>query len=241
MTRNRIFAFGLSWLLLPLPSSLSWNQKEVEGAQKTAFASCWDENFKNYASRTIQGAVFASGDGRAKAFVRVEAQALGKDSDGDQACQNRSALFIAKSGAEHFDSVFEANGENGEQGNGIQLIDWSPDSSLLVADLITWRYFSEGWSHTILTYSTRTGAIKTKSLQTLFLAELHNDCGLEPDLKGFLRDGRVVVGVTPFNDEGGPPCEFKESLWAIDISNFEVAPIIRTEKIKHNGRFKAPN
>jgi hypothetical protein len=129
------------------PVSPVLGQKEAKRMQKTAFGTCWEEKTKKYGSRSIQGTVFVSPNGLQRAYVNVDTQALGKDPGGQEDCQNRSALFVAKDGKEHFDSVFTYQGEKGEKGNGIQLIDWSPDSKVLVADLLTWYYFSEGWEH----------------------------------------------------------------------------------------------
>jgi len=241
MRKIHILTFVLSSLLSLVAVSPVLGQKEAKGTQKTAFATCWEEKTKKYGSRSIQWTVFVSPNGLQRAYVNVDTQALGKDPGGQEDCQNRSALFVAKDGKEHFDSVFTYRGEKGEKGNGIQLIDWSPDSKVLVADLLTWYYFSEGWEHHILVYSAQTGAIQRRSLETLFSRALHKDCGVEAAIKGFLRDGRAAVRVLPFDEEEGPSCVPKESLWAIDISTFKISLLTEKEEIKQNGQFRKSN
>jgi len=238
MNRVRISLFAVSSLIYLVTLSPACAQKQAKGTQKTAFLTCWDEKTKKYASRSVHGAVLASPDGSQQAYVKVDAQALGKDSSGQEGCQNRSALLIARGAKDHFDSVFSYQGEKEEKGNGIQLIDWSPDSKVLVADLLTWYYFSEGWEHNIIVYSTQTGTVQKKSLETLFSAALHKDCGLEARLMGFLRDGRVAVMARPLDEEEGPSCVKQDSIWAIDTSNFKVSALTKPEEIKQNGKFR---
>lgn len=234
----RILIFGLSSLLSLVAVSPAWGQKGARGTQKTAFATCWEEKTKKYGSRSIQGTVFVSPNGLQQAYVEVELQALRKNSGGQEGCQNRSTLFVARDGKERFDSVFVYQGEEEEKGNGIQLVDWSTDSNVLVADLLTWYYFSEGWEHNILVYSARTGAVQKKSLEALFSTALHKDCVVDAQLRGFLQDGRVAVRVLPVDESEGPSCFTRESLWAIDISSFSISPLTRNEDIKRNGRFR---
>jgi len=58
-----------------------------------------------------------------------------------------------------------------------QLIDWSPDSKVLVADLLTWYYFGRlGTSH--LVYRRKQGHSK-EITGDLVLKGLHKDCGVE--------------------------------------------------------------
>jgi hypothetical protein len=241
MTNIRILTFGLGPLLFFVWINPVQDQKEIRGAQKTAFATCWEEKTKKYGSQSIQGTIFVSPDGLQQAYVKIDTKALGKDSSGQESCQNRSALFVAKDGQEHFDSVFTYQREKGETGNGIQLIDWSPDSKVLVADLLTWYYSSEGWEHHMLVYSAQTGVVQKKSLEDLFSRALHKDCGLEAQIKGFLLDGRVAVKARPLDEEEGPSCVSKDSLWAIDISTFKISPLTGKEAIKQNGQFTKPD
>jgi hypothetical protein len=238
MTNIRILTFGLGSLLFFVAFIPAQGQKETRSSQKTAFATCWEEKTKKYGSQSIQGTVFVSSDGLQQAYVKIDTKALGKDSGGIEGCQNRSALFVAKDGQKHFDSVLTYQGEKGETGNGIQLIDWSPDSKLLVADLLTWYYFSEGWEHHLLVYSAQTGVVQKESLEDLFSRAFHKDCGLEAQIKGFLQDGRVAVKAWPLDDEEGPSCVPKDSLWAIDISTFKISPLTGKETIKQNGQFR---
>jgi hypothetical protein len=94
-----------------------------------------------------------------RAYAEVSAQVGVKDADGVESCHNRTILFVSANG-KSFKPAFEYEGEEGADGSGIQLIDWSADSGTLVTDLVIWKYFSEGWAHNFLIYSAGTGTIK---------------------------------------------------------------------------------
>jgi len=243
MNAIRIFALVLSTLAYFVGACDVHAQGKAKGTQTTAFLTCWDENSKNYGSRSARGPVLISPNGLHEAYAKAEAFAQrSADSGGQETCKNKSTLFVGRGGKAQFDSVYVYQGATGEaQGNGIQLIDWSADSRILVADLLTWYYFSEGWEHNILTYSTRTGSVEKKSLNELFSAALHKDCHVEAQLKGFLRDGRVALRVIPLDEEEGPSCVDQEGMWALDISSFKVSPLAQPEPIKQNGRFGKSN
>lgn len=186
--------------------------------------------------------MLVSPNGLQQAYATVKAQAF-RNSEGYELCHNRSNLYVARDGKQDFRSVltYQSKGkERGAQGNGIQLIDWSPDSRLLLLDLMTWYYESEGWEHNIVIYSVKTRTVKMQSLGSIFSRALKKPCNLDGRLNGFTPHGRIALTVGPVDEESeGPSCFSAQGEWEVDASTFTVVPVIRSEKIKRNGHFKS--
>jgi hypothetical protein len=206
-------------------------------AQKTVFVSCCDENWKNCKSTVVHGSVFVAPDGMHRAYVEVSAELGAKDSEGVESCHNTTTLFVSADG-KSFKQAFEYKGEEGADGSGIQLIDWSADSNTLVTDLVIWKYFSEGWAHNLLIYSAGMGTIKKEPLNDLFSKVTKQPCMAEAELIGFLPDGRVVIRALPVDEIEDTPCVTVESTWAIDLSKLSLSAVAKPERVKPNGRFE---
>src|SRR6266850_6626081 len=148
--------------------------------QNTAMLFCGDVNGIHQKSASAQGREFAAPDEAHRVYVKVEAAVRKDNSDGRNDCFNQTTLLAKKGPGSQFESVFSyAGGKDAGFGNGIQLIDWSADSTILAADLITWWYNSEGWEHTILVYTPRTQSVQKKPLRELFSGALQKECGVE--------------------------------------------------------------
>ncbi len=202
---------------------------------------CGDVNGIYQKSASARGREFAAPDGAHKAYVTVEATARKDSPSGQNDCLNQTTLLAQKDPGSPFESVFSyAGGKDAGSGNGIQLIDWSADSTVLVADLITWWYYSEGWEHTILVYAPGTQGVQKKPLKELFSAAVHRECGVEAELAGFLHDGRLAVRALPLPEEEGPSCVAAESWWAVDLNDFKPSRIAANPKVQRNGHFEWP-
>jgi hypothetical protein len=206
-------------------------------AQKTAFISCCDENWKNCKSSLVRGPLIIAPDGIHRAYAEVSAQIGSKDSEGMESCHNTTTLFVSADG-KSFKQAFEYGGEEGIDGSGVQLIDWSADSSTLLSDLVVWKYFSEGWAHNLLIYSVNLGTVEKEPLNDLFSKVVKHPCMAETEFIGFFRDGRIGVRALPVDEIEDTPCVTVESVWAVDLSNRSLSAVARPERIKPNGRFE---
>jgi hypothetical protein len=207
-------------------------------AQKTTAVRCCDENWKNCQSTVVRSPILVAPDGKHRAYAEVKAQIVGKlPGDGDMPdCHNQTTVFVSAEG-EAFKPAFDYNGEEGADGNGIQLIDWSPDSGTLVADLVVWKYYSEGWAHDVLVYSIVSGETKKQPLNDLFSKVAKQPCMVEAELTGFLSDGRIGVHVLPTDEFEDAPC-VGGGMWAIDLSNLELSKVQKDASPKRNGHFE---
>jgi len=213
-------------------------QVEAVLAENTAWVSCWDFEGHAYESRAVRSVELVSPEGLNRVYVIAEARAIGKDQRGLESCENRTRLFISRRGAASFSTVFVANAvKDGPQGNGLQLIDWSADSRYVLGDLITWRYFSEGWAHNALLYSVQNDAVVKLDLNSLFTLHAKKDCTVDGKLLGFLRDGRLAFRAWGVPDEEGESCVSRASLWAIDWKASTLNQISSSAVIRHNGHF----
>jgi hypothetical protein len=208
--------------------------------QKTAFVSCLDENGKNYHSVVVRGPYLVAPDGVHRAYAEVRARVVGKlpgDYDMPE-CHNQTIVFVSTHG-KSFKSVFEYDGEEDADGNGIQLSDWSADSNTLIADLVVWKYYSEGWAHDALIYSVASGKTKKRPLNDLFSKVAKQPCMVDAELIGFLSNGQIGVHVLPTDEFEDAPC-VGESVWSIDASNFGLNRW-KGASAKHNGHFEDPH
>jgi len=244
---NRNLKVSPALALIPLLAFVGMQQSQtntnIKIARNTAMVSCWSQDSREFRPASVRSPVLVSPDGTQRAYVTVQAQTHEENrNSGGDLCQNRSALFVAVGPRNHFEKIFSyGSGQGDEQGNGIQLIDWSLDSHVLLADLLIWRYESEAWEHNILIYRTKGRSIKTESLSKVFSESMHMDCGVEAQLVGFLPDGRVALRAMPIDEEEeGASCVRSESLWGVDLSNLKVASIGAKTLVKPNGRFEPP-
>lgn len=211
-------------------------------SQRTAWLSCWDDRFQNYKSRSLQSPQLVAPDGLHRAYVVVEAQAKGKDSHGGDICQNRSILYVSNSGGREFDSVLtEVAAGTGSGGNGIQLIDWSADSAHLLADLITWRYYSEGWEHLLMLYSVREHSVVRLDLNLILSHALGKICLVDGQAKGFLEDSQLAFEAWGVPDEEGDSCVQKRELWAIDWKKSAARKASADAAVKTHSHFETPD
>ncbi len=163
---------------------------------------------------------------------------MGKDQHGFESCENYSTLFVSKDPAKRFENVFVARPvKGGPQGNGLQLIDWSPNSGYLLADLLTWWYASEGWVHNVAVYSVQGGSVAKLDLNSAFSRHVKKQCSMDGKLLGFLQDGRVVFQAWGVPDEEGESCVSRKSLWAVDWKTATLRELPEGFRIRKYGRF----
>jgi hypothetical protein len=240
MIRSASFCLVLVLTCFSFPMSAQ-KADQAKGQQNTAMLFCGDVNGVYQKSTSAQGQEFVAPDGAHKAYVKVVATVRKDTSSEENDCLNQTTLLANKGPDGPYETVFSsAGGKDAGFGNGIQLIDWSADSTALVADLITWWYYSEGWEHTILVYTPKIQSVQKRSLRELFSGTLHRECGVEAQLAGFLQDGRLAVRALPIPEEEGPSCVAAESWWAADLNDFKLSRIATNPKLQRNGHFESP-
>ena len=244
MTRSVSYRSGILGLLVTFGRILvgqTADHKDMSRhVQETAFVSCCDESWKDCKSTDVRGPVLIAPDGRHRAYAEVKAQVTGKlQGDNDMPdCHNHTTLFVSTDG-KTFNAVFDYKGEQSVDGNGIQLIDWSADSNTLIADLIVWKYYSEGWAHDVLIHSAASGNTKRQPLNDVFSKIAKQPCAVDAELLGFLNDGRISVHVIPSDEFEDAPC-VGESRWAMNASNFDLNAVQKDLSAKKNGHFENP-
>src|SRR5260370_4784333 len=143
----RIIPRELANSAVPLPIT--------EQSANTAQLSCW-KGRDSFSSRQARSAVISSAAGD-RAYAEVKAIALRPEYEetysGDL-CENSVKLFLAKGRVSRFHLIlgsnsptndcFKIQGRNSCDVNGIQLVDWSKDGRLLLANLVIWRYETDG-------------------------------------------------------------------------------------------------
>jgi|SRR5208282_3152308 len=242
--RDSLKALALTWLLLMVgvANGAPGRAQEVPTVvQNTGWLTCWNKEFKDYKSRAVRSRKLVAPDGISRAYVRVDARAT--DNSGAEAgnCENRSALFVASAAGSDFQAVFVKEAvPSGPQGNGIQLVDWSADSRFLLADLLTWYYYSEGWEHNILIFSSKTRAVTVISLNSLFSKALKKDCQVDGQFRGFLKNGNLVFESRPFPvDEGETePCDSRPVTWAVNWETGQVSELTGRHTLPLAGHYE---
>jgi len=210
----------------------------VRNPEKTAWVTCWNEDFKDYRTRRVESRVLYSPDEQYRALARVDAKAISKPPEGLGDCDNTSQILIARKGQTEYRSVFtQIPVEGGLRGNGIQLIDWSPDSRHLLAHLRTWMYFTEGWSQHLVIYTPHSDQIRLESLDEVFSKYIAKDCLVEARLRGFSSNNTIVLEArpVPFGEE--PACLGKRGVWVYDLTSGELKAVSGKVKVKKFGRF----
>lgn len=205
-------------------------QEYLETSTNTSWVSCYEafqgpksgpERFKQpNGSRFARSRLLISGDGTNRAYAEVKA--LWKpDPDHSGDCENTTKVVVKTRTHPRFEAVFTQRPHGNLAGSSVQLIDWSPDSRLLVAHLITWVYESEGWSNEMLLYDAQSGHLARVDLSRIFSKHLKRSCAAYGAILGFDPNSRVVFEAQPATDPtdeevNGPFCGKKRSRWLID-------------------------
>lgn len=127
----------------------------TEQSANTAKLSCW-KGRDSFSSRQARSAVISSVTG-GRTYAEVKATALKpqyEETYSGELCENSVKLFLAKGRVSGFqlllgsdsptDNCLKVEGRNLCDVNGIQLVDWSRDGRLLLANLVIWRYETDG-------------------------------------------------------------------------------------------------
>jgi hypothetical protein len=215
---------------------MAWStagQNNTSSADTTASVSCWNEVFKDYHTRFARSKDYVAPDSHLRAYATVRAKAVAANSE-EQQCENESALFVANGKAARAVLTQSASDTAG-QGNGIQIIDWSADSKQLLADAMTWHYFSEDLKHHAIVYNVSSGSLQRLDLDKLFSEYAKQDCEIDGRIRGFASDGSVVLEVWPIDEVyGESSCVKRRSIWQLKPSSHQLTQLPSKFKLKRN-------
>jgi hypothetical protein len=210
-----MFVFALFILLLQTQAK---DPDFIEGPANTYYVTCGDS--QKPVSNTAESKKIAAPRTNRVAFARVRAE-TGPDSW----CRNTSELFIADSASHEFQSVWRLRAGDLE-GNGIKLIDWSPDGRYLLFDLAQWPY-THRWGNSVMVYDVDLKIASTLETSRVFRGE-PQDCFREVRGIGFTPNSQVVIRATSIVDyEYGtdevinPACPKYSRLWQLAIAGQE--------------------
>jgi hypothetical protein len=206
----------------------------------TSYVTCGD---KAAISRTVDGDVFVSPDGKRRAYAHVDARAVSRQPNPERAsfiCVNNSRLFVSSAG-ENFELVFLQEATDTEAGNSLEVVDWSADSHRVLVELAQWQYESPGVTRSPLVYQAETGVFQQPDLLRSFRKQFGLDCSLHVHVAGFSSEGKVVIETEPMTPEeeevlAVPSCSRKKSQWVLNIASESISAAPETTKVVHNAK-----
>jgi hypothetical protein len=187
MTLVILAAILFSWL-----QSSQKDDQPLVSATNTAYLSCTVWTGKEWSKPTARSArtpVKQSPKGY-RAYGEVSATVDGDD------CDNTSSLYVAAPGAKEFKVVYTTS-QGG--GNGIHLLDWSPNGNQLLAEVTSWTYESDsGFGYLPLIYNSSSNSAREleamdKTLTRFFGA----NCDFQDNVRGWRNDEQLLVRVSP--------------------------------------------
>lgn len=189
--------------------------------------TCWNQSFKDFRTRQAESRLLISSNKTLRAYARTTAEAKGTDERGTEQCTNNSSLLVSHRNAQ-FKEVFVRPPSEDLGGNGIILVDWSADSRYLLAQVISFPYYSDYWEHSLVIYSAENGQVKELELNALISAEAPM-CGVDGQAVGFSSDGHVLFLVVP-NEMNG--CVDEPTYFAIDWQNGTAKQLYHKPKVR---------
>ncbi len=186
----------------------------------------------------IKGPVLVAKKGRRAAKVRVESEL------GGLGCSNTTTLLIAAKAGDKFSPIHPQLSQS-SNGNGMHLVDWSPDGRLLLTEFWQWEQAGNdaGVDKRILLFTADTWS-QSEIDTTQFMADQEGrNCQVNFELLGFTADGTVAmrtdvttyyeVTETPADVPPAKQCIEKHQIWAVDPTTQKR---VRCPPVsKHNG------
>ncbi|MCU1285616.1 MAG: hypothetical protein JWO13_1966 [Acidobacteriales bacterium] len=206
-----------------------------EGPTNTYFVSCGNQ--PPYKPRTAVSPVLVSPNGENAAYAKVRVS-VGGDID----CYNESELFVRLGKAAEFKRVFQIKPVQGELGNGMKLVDWSPDNTSLLFETIGWQYASDaGLDEGLAVFDVRNGRVKQPFLNNVFKID-PAECLTSIRALGFDGDKHFVVKAhsesysdAGDNEPGNKACDVPDQLWSVGIRDSSLNKIPGKFALRRNG------
>jgi hypothetical protein len=149
----------------------------IEISEDTHEVTCFDDQWDLKGSRVVRTPFLVSRDRQHRAYVQVEA-IVKKQEEVPVRCSNTSRLYVASPGESEFRLVFRLEPRRHLQGNGIRLVDWSPDSRLLLVDMHQWQYASDSIGNSPLIYDVEADKLTSLSQSWALSTFFGRECWL---------------------------------------------------------------
>ncbi len=251
----RIIPRELANSAVPLPIT--------EQSANTAQLSCW-KGRDSFSSRQARSAVISSAAGD-RAYAEVKAIALRPEYEetySGELCENSVKLFLAKGRVSRFQLILGSNsptndclkiqGRNSCDVNGIQLVDWSKDGRLLLANLVIWRYETDGRIRRLpVIYDIGENKITQPDLYHFFDQYYKTDayeekedpgsthCDYELLTEGFSPEGNLILSATrppPYPDGDEPVfCFDEKQTFLFELAANKITRRASNYKVQHYG------
>ena len=184
-------------------------------------------------ARDITGPVFVAKSGQHRAKVKLKVKVKGYD------CKNTTTLWFSEGTTLEFKSAYTQSPiEPDVQGNGMQIVDWSPDGKLLLTELWKWTTMGNdaGVDQSIIIfYPSRRKRFEVDLKR--FQPDPKAECSIQYQLMGFTSDAWVVMKtrISTFYEDGEstddkPPdkrCERPVEVWKINPRTQERLPLLK--------------
>ena len=185
--------------------------------------------------------MLSSQDGLYRAYAESEAVPFRVPNSATTECRNTSKLFVWDAKSQTFRPVLVVEPSPEALGNGIDLVDWSPEGHRLLLAQGFWRSGSEVAGMTLRIYDAESGNLSRKFLvEEAFRKHLGKNCAGVFDPAGFSSSGKLVVLAEPFFDLEDKPvegsCVQKEGLWLVDTAIPAVSQLPDNYKVERYGK-----
>ena len=201
---NRIVPIAIAALAWHFCVSAQVEHKPLEDTALIAAAHCYQESTRSAGSnRLLRTSVLSSPDGLYRAYAESEAVPFRGPNSASAECRNTSKLFVWEPKSQKFRPVLVVEPFPEALGNGIDLIDWSPDGHRLLLAQRFWHYGSEVEGMTLRVYDAESEDLSRKFLvEEAFRKHLGKYCSGGFDPAGFSSSGELVVVAEPSSDLG---------------------------------------
>lgn len=240
----------------------------TERSTNTAELSCWKKGSEHLISSLGRSPTISSSAGH-RAYAEVEAIALKpkyEETYSGELCENSVKLFLARGRVSSFQLLLRSNrpkndcitieGRDVCDVNGIQLVDWSSDGRLLLANLVIWRYETDGRILRVpVIYDIGEDKFTQPDLYHFFDQYYKTDayeekadpgsthCDYELLTEGFSPEGNLVLSATrpaPYPDGDEPVfCFDEKQTFLFELAANKITRLASNYKVQHNGTWNS--
>jgi hypothetical protein len=230
----------------------------TERSSDTAGVSCWKDD-GHLISRMGRSPTLSSSSGF-RAYAEVEATAFRpkyQETYTGPLCENDVKIFVAQRPASKFEVTFDSEehrnncimveGTNWCAVKGVQLVDWSKDGNLLLANLVLLEYESDSPVMRVpIIYDVQTGAFSRpdvyKFFEDYYARESKKNCEFDLLIDGFSPDGNLMVSASrpPINPSYDQVFCFEgKEKFLFDLRSNKISPLPSDYKVQRYGTLNA--
>lgn len=238
----------------------------TDRSRNTGELSCWKDG-EHVISRLGRSPIFSSSAGY-RAYAEVKATAFRpryQETYSGSLCENNVKLFFSRDGGSKFQTLLGSDspqkdcaiveGSEACEVNGIQLVDWSKDGRLLLADLVLWVYESDAiLMHVAVVYDVTKNEFMRPDVyhffdeyyKTSFFKEKPEPgaprCEFALRTEGFSPDGNIIISASrPPDDPSfeGESCLDKKQTFLFDLGANKIKPLSSSYVVQHYGTWNS--